>query len=162
MAFQFLPRLSHRPFLISIPLGLSLTLLPSNPLFSPFRNHQSIRCDYGSTVSSHNTWSSLDQSPKSSSWGRISQSTVRQISLGSVLGLCAGIGLRIFSRALVLTLGLAILAVQWSASKGYNIIPVHWLQRRFKSIDFERAVTENVPFKSSFGLTMALSAFAEF
>jgi uncharacterized membrane protein (Fun14 family) len=40
---------------------------------------------------------------------------MRQISLGSVLGLAAGLGLRIFSKALVFVLGVGIVLVEVSA-----------------------------------------------
>lgn len=52
--------------------------------------------------------------------------------------------------------------LQFAASKGYNLIPVHRLQKYVKSVDLQRALTDNVAFKSSFGLTMALAAVAQF
>lgn len=37
---------------------------------------------------------------------------MRQVSLGSVLGLLVGVGLRAFSRALVVLLGIGVVAVE--------------------------------------------------
>lgn len=52
--------------------------------------------------------------------------------------------------------------IQWAASKGYNILPLHRIQKYFKSVDVRRAVSEHRPFKMSFGTMMALAAFAQF
>lgn len=38
--------------------------------------------------------------------------TMRQVSLGSVLGLLVGVGLRAFSRVLVVLLGIGVVAVE--------------------------------------------------
>jgi uncharacterized membrane protein (Fun14 family) len=94
--------------------------------------------------------------------GILTASTMRQVSLGSVLGLVVGVGLRAFSRVLVVLFGMGIIAVEWAASKGYNILPVHRLQKYVKSVNLETAVSRHVPFKISFGATMALAAFAQF
>ena len=48
------------------------------------------------------------------------------------------------------------------AMKGYNIVPVNTLQRYVKGFDLQRATRENVPFKVSFGSTMAFAAFGSF
>ncbi|OJD15200.1 hypothetical protein AJ78_04531 [Emergomyces pasteurianus Ep9510] len=163
MATPFLTRLLHpaRPFLFAVPLGLSLSLaLP---------RRQPILCDFAGPFtttghSHHSNNSSLSETASSTSSRRsgFSERTARQISLGSVLGLLAGLGLRIFSRALVFALGLTILGVEWAASKGYNIVPTRWLQKHIKSVNVQRLMTEKVPFKVSFGTMMMLAAFAQF
>ncbi|PGH32343.1 hypothetical protein GX50_04880 [[Emmonsia] crescens] len=163
MAAPFLTRLltPARPFLFAVPLGLSLSLaLPQR---------KPILCDFAgpftTTAHSQHSHSSSPLSETAStlrSRSGISERTARQISLGSVLGLLAGLGLRIFSRALVFALGLTILGVEWAASKGYNIVPTHWLQKHVKSVNLRRLMTEKVPFKVSFGTMMMLSAFAQF
>ncbi|KAN0067344.1 hypothetical protein V8E54_014607 [Elaphomyces granulatus] len=84
---------------------------------------------------------------------------MRQISLGGVLGLATGLGLRVFSRALALVLGVGLVVVEWAASKGYNLLP---LQRYVKGVSLEQAMTENTLFKTSFGATMILAAFVQF
>ncbi|EEH23300.1 hypothetical protein PABG_05511 [Paracoccidioides brasiliensis Pb03] len=163
MSLPFLTRLlvPTRPILFAVPLGLAL----SSALFQ----RQPIHCDAPAP------FSAAGHSPSSSSssrWfqtaipvrsrGGISEKTAGQISLGSVLGLLAGIGLRIFSRALVFALGITILGIQWAASKGYNIVPTGWLKKHVKSVNVQRLLTENAPFKVSFGVMMLLSAFAQF
>lgn len=44
--------------------------------------------------------------------GILTASNMRQVSLGSVLGLVVGVGLRAFSRVLVVLLGMGIVAVE--------------------------------------------------
>jgi hypothetical protein len=57
---------------------------------------------------------------------------------------------------------MGIVLVEWAASKGYNILPVRTIQKYVKSVDVQKAVTQHMPFKMSFGATMALAAFAQF
>jgi hypothetical protein len=52
--------------------------------------------------------------------------------------------------------------MQWAASKGYNILPLHRIQKYVKNVDVRHAVSQHRPFKLSFGATMALAAFAQF
>jgi uncharacterized membrane protein (Fun14 family) len=87
---------------------------------------------------------------------------MKQISLGSVLGLVAGVGLRAFSRILVVVIGMGVVFIEWAASKGYNILPLHRIQKYVKNVDVRHAVSQHRPFKLSFGATMALAAFAQF
>jgi len=95
--------------------------------------------------------------------GRFLTATMmRQISLGGVLGLAAGLGLRVFSQALALVLGVGLVVVEWATSKGYNLLPVGRLQRYMKGVSLEQAMTENILFKTSFGATMILAAFVQF
>lgn len=55
-----------------------------------------------------------------------------------------------------------MVAIQWAASKGYILLPLNRLQRFVRGYDLEAALRRNVPFKTSFGATMALAAFAQF
>ncbi|KAJ5709069.1 hypothetical protein N7493_010403 [Penicillium malachiteum] len=87
---------------------------------------------------------------------------LRQVSLGSVLGLVAGVGLRAFSRVLVVVLGMGVVLIEWAASKGYNILPLERLQKYVKNVDVQRAMSSHRPFKISFGAMMALAAFGQF
>ncbi|EEH36907.1 hypothetical protein PAAG_07325 [Paracoccidioides lutzii Pb01] len=163
MSLPFLTRLlvPARPIIFALPLGLAL----SSALFQ----RQPIHCDapapfsaagHSQSSSSSSTWFQTANPVRSR--GGISEKTAGQISLGSVLGLLAGIGLRIFSRALVFALGITILGIQWAASKGYNIVPTDWLKKHVKSVNVQRLLTEKAPFKVSFGVMMLLSAFAQF
>ncbi|KAL2818451.1 hypothetical protein BDW59DRAFT_128567 [Aspergillus cavernicola] len=153
---------------VGIGLGLSFTLLPTSPFRALPMQFQYVAPD-NRAGADQTEWT---MSPQDPFWakqtkttrgnGILTASNMRQVSLGSVLGLVAGVGLRAFSRVLVVLLGMGLVAVEWAASKGYNILPVHRLQKYVKSVDLEKAVSRNMPFKVTFGVTMALAAFAEF
>jgi len=87
---------------------------------------------------------------------------VRQVSSGSIIGLCAGLAVSTFSTSLAMILGLLVVGVQWASSYGINVIPTDRLQKYFKNIDVRSAVQDNVAFKLSFGMTFALAAFLKF
>ncbi|KAL4981137.1 hypothetical protein BDW66DRAFT_146898 [Aspergillus desertorum] len=149
---------------IGLGLGLSLSLLR----FPPFRT-MPMRCDYAtsSVGSTGPGWIVPPQDPlkkrgAAGESGIMTASNMRQVSMGSVLGLVVGVGLRAFSRVLVVLFGMGIIAVEWAASKGYNILPTRQLQKYIKSVNLEKLMSRNVPFKVTFGATMALAAFAQF
>ncbi|KAL4817118.1 hypothetical protein BDW67DRAFT_184193 [Aspergillus spinulosporus] len=149
---------------IGLSLGLSFSLLHS----SPFRTVP-IRCDYAtpSIGSTGPGWTASHQDPlrkqrAAGESGIMTASNMRQVSMGSVLGLVAGVGLRAFSRVFVVLIGMGIILVEWAASKGYNILPTRQLQKYVKSVNLEKLLSRNVPFKVTFGATMALAAFAQF
>ncbi len=77
-------------------------------------------------------------------------------------GLVAGLGVSIFSKSLVLVIGLLIAGVQTAESYGIHLVPYNRLQGYVKGVDLRSAVQDNVAFKISFGLMFALSAFAGF
>ena len=52
--------------------------------------------------------------------------------------------------------------MQWAASKGYDILPLHRIQKYVKDVRLQRILSEHRPFKISFGAMMALAAFAQF
>lgn len=87
---------------------------------------------------------------------------IRQLSLGSVLGVAAGAAVSTFSRVLALLLGVGLVVVQYAASKGYNVIPVSRIQRYVKGINIRSAIEENPALKLSFGTTFALASMATF
>ncbi|OOQ85753.1 hypothetical protein PEBR_26043 [Penicillium brasilianum] len=160
---------------LGLGLGIGLSAATLHPL-SPFRAAP-IRCEY--SASNHRTdgpasaetgWAVHPNDPTLQKPGIATQAknalltpdNMRQISLGSVLGLVAGVGLRAFSRVLVVLLGMGLVLVEWAASKGYNILPLNRLQKYVKNTDLRRMVSENRPFKISFGAMMATAAFAQF
>ncbi|KAF7716741.1 Uncharacterized protein PECH_008668, partial [Penicillium ucsense] len=169
MAFAFF---SPPSTILRLGLGLGIglsaaTLYPQ----SPFRAAP-LRCDWPSS-------GSRPTAPEINFTGRSSSSTeagiatqaknalltpenMRQISLGSVLGLVAGVGLRAFSKVLVVVLGMGVVLVEWAASKGYNIVPLERVTGFIKNTNVRRMVNENRPFKISFGAMMAMAAFAQF
>lgn len=115
---SFLPLL-NRPLLttgLGLGLGLSLPLALHHPS-SPFRlSPTTIHCQFdqphSSPIATDQTWSVPSNSLRNIKYGNISPKTARQVSFGSVLGLGLGITLRIFSKALVLAVGLGVIAVQ--------------------------------------------------
>ncbi|GKZ17339.1 hypothetical protein AbraIFM66951_010765 [Aspergillus brasiliensis] len=159
-------------------VGLSLSLYPLSPFRAP-----PMQCQYTAPyyrpenqASPDSGWSMDAQDPllrkqgttrasnhtAAGSGGILTASNMRQVSLGSVLGLVVGVGLRAFSRVLVVLLGMGIVAVEWAAARGYNLLPVNTLQKYFKRVDLQKTVSHNIPFKISFGATMGLAAFAQF
>ncbi|KAJ5238909.1 hypothetical protein N7468_003528 [Penicillium chermesinum] len=156
---------------IGLGMGLGVSAAALSPL-SPFRASP-LRCDYGppQPQSSEPDW--LIKDPLVQKQGRsgiaaqakaafLTPENMKEISLGSVLGLVAGVGLRAFSRVLVVLLGMGVVLVEYAASKGYNIIPVERIQKYVKNADVRRALSRHRPFKASFGTMMALAAFAQF
>ncbi|KAH8702369.1 hypothetical protein BGW36DRAFT_115583 [Talaromyces proteolyticus] len=166
--------LSYRPLSYAAAFGTGIGLSLLHPA-SPFRSAP-LQCQYTSPyynphAPQESGWS-LNNSPAIEKQGRTSTTTrghgllnarsIRQISFGSVLGLATGLGLRVFSKALVFVLGVGIVLAEWAASKGYNIIPFKTVQKYARKINLQQATRENIPFKVSFGTTMAMAAFANF
>ncbi|KAF2731243.1 hypothetical protein EJ04DRAFT_514746 [Polyplosphaeria fusca] len=87
---------------------------------------------------------------------------VRQMSLGSVLGVLGGLGVSVFSKPLAVLIGLGIVVVQFIEARGIQVIPYSYFQRRFHSIDVQSLMLDNMAFKFSLGITFALATFAEF
>ncbi|KUJ19795.1 uncharacterized protein LY89DRAFT_641054 [Mollisia scopiformis] len=149
-----------RPQALGLGLGLSLTT------YHAVYRQQAIRLD--SSPSSSGSILSGDSYRKNAQVpvirnGGLNERAVRQISSGSIVGLCAGLVVSTFSRPLAIVLGLLIVGVQYASSQlGINIIPYNRLQRYVTSIDLRSAVQDNVAFKLSFGTTFALAAFMKF
>lgn len=122
------------PSTVRLGLGLSIGLSTAAALHlhpqSPFRAAP-MQCQYtpsffrsDSQTNPDNSWAVHANDPilqqqggttrSSTSTGFFSAQTMRQASLGSVLGLVAGVGLRAFSRVLVVVLGMGIVLVEVS------------------------------------------------
>jgi len=140
-----------RPFLVAF--GLSLPFLQPRPL---------TRLDTSPNFSTGYSHSQDAKTPLTKDGKALNPAAVKQISLGSILGLGAGLLLSAFSRSLTLVIGLGIVVWQYAARKGYNFIPVDRIQRYVQGVDLRSAINDNVAFKISFGLMFALSAFGEF
>lgn len=174
-----LPR--TRPVLIAF--GLSLPLFSPRPAITL----DSSPASAASFSSAPYTHSRDARTPLTKDGRTLNPAAVKQISLGSILGLGAGVLLSAFSKSLTLMLGLGIVVwqvcsdftlvvrdnvkdtrkltmtcEQYAARKGYNFIPVERLQVFVKGMDLRSAVNDNVAFKISFGLMFALAAFGEF
>ncbi|KZM19517.1 hypothetical protein ST47_g9341 [Ascochyta rabiei] len=151
----------RRGALLATPLILSSPLL-----FHSFRQTQSIRCDSADPLAKlgdlRNTYSRDAQTPIITQSGAPNTKAVRQISIGSILGVIGGLGISVFSKPLAILIGLGVVLLQFIESRGIHIIPYSYLQRRFKATNVRSLMQDNVAFKLSFGLTFALAAFAEF
>ncbi|CRL28673.1 FUN14 [Penicillium camemberti] len=163
---------THQPatlLRLGLGVGIGLSAATMHPL-SPFRAAP-MQCQYAVPQQSFNKDSNWAVNPAESvgqkqvrprRTGLLNAETMRQVSLGSVLGLVAGVGLRAFSKALVVILGMGVVFVEFAASKGYNILPINRIQKYVKRVDLRRAMSEKRPFKMSFGAMMAMAAFANF
>lgn len=117
--------LSRTSTVLGVGLGLSFTLHP----LSSFRASP-IQCQYSAPyyrtdvpAATETGWGVPSDDPvlakqgktrpsTSSGSGALTASNMRQVSLGSVLGLVAGVGLRAFSRALVVLIGMGVVFVE--------------------------------------------------
>ncbi|EXJ83709.1 hypothetical protein A1O1_07333 [Capronia coronata CBS 617.96] len=160
--------LLKRPILVAFGLSLSIPFLQPRPItrldtspYSP-QPSSSQAAPFSSSSSASYTHSRDAKTPLTKDGKTLNPAAVKQISLGAILGLGAGVLLSAFSRSLTLVLGLGIVVWQYAARKGYNFIPVDRLQRNVKNVNLRSAINDNVAFKISFGLMFALSAFGEF
>jgi hypothetical protein len=111
-----------RPYILGAGIGLSLLLpLRAAPLqcqyTAPYSNpHAPPESGWslaGSEAAAKQGRTSYAQERSSRpSTGLLNARCMRQISLGSVLGLATGLGLRVFSKALVFVLGVGIVVVE--------------------------------------------------
>ncbi|KAH8733138.1 hypothetical protein GQ44DRAFT_696970 [Phaeosphaeriaceae sp. PMI808] len=160
MAFP-LPGL-RRGLMIGTPLILSMPLLAHQ-----FRHRHPIRCDGPDPLSKITSdlakgYASDARTPIITESGAPNPRALRQVSMGSILGVFCGLGISVFSKPLAILIGLGIFVLQFVESRGIHIIPYSFLQRRFKQTNVRSLVKDNVAFKLSFGLTFVLAAFAEF
>lgn len=111
---------------LGLGVGIGLSAATMHPL-SPFRA-PAMRCDYAEPNPGYQhsvftkaspqtgkhaspTGQTQTQTQKTRN-GLLNAETMRQISLGSVLGLVAGVGLRAFSKALVVILGMGVVLIE--------------------------------------------------
>ncbi|KAH6684207.1 hypothetical protein B0J14DRAFT_6651 [Halenospora varia] len=147
-----------RPLLRPQALGLGLGLS-----FATYHhvNQRPLRLD-SSPILSTDSYRRNAQTPVLRRDGGLNPGAVRQISSGSIIGLCTGLLVSTFSRWLALLIGLMVVGVQWASSYGINVIPYNRLQKYVTSVDIRSAVQDNVAFKLSFGMTFAMAAFMKF
>ena len=103
----------RRGALLATPLILSTPLLVHN-----FRHAQTIRCDSADPLAKlgdlRNTYARDAQTPVITQSGAPNPKAVRQISMGSILGVLGGLGISVFSKPLAVLIGLGVLLVQVS------------------------------------------------
>ncbi|KAI9807312.1 MAG: hypothetical protein M1833_000055 [Piccolia ochrophora] len=157
MAFRILTPLRS-------PLALGLTVTTAFTAHSLLRPSPSrlLYCDTSPAVpKSSSGWTyTRDARTPVVRDGRLNPYSIRQISTGSILGLIGGVAVSVFSKPLALLIGLAVCAVQFAASRGYNIVPYKRIQKYTSGINVRSALEDNVAFKLSFGAVFALAAFA--
>lgn len=122
MAFPLLS-----PLRLGLGLGIGISAATLHPL-SPFRAAP-IQCQYatpygpGSQANAESGWAVGPNDPLLQKQGHssiaaqarasfLTPENMKQVSLGSVLGLVAGVGLRAFSRVLVVVIGMSVVLVE--------------------------------------------------
>lgn len=114
MAF-LLPGL-RRGLLLCTPLILSTPLLVHQ-----FRSAQRIRCDAPDPFSKitgdlTSNYTSEAQTPILTQSGSVNPRAIRQVSMGSILGVIGGLGISVFSKPLAILIGLGIFVLQVSCA----------------------------------------------
>ncbi|KAI0382661.1 hypothetical protein F5Y04DRAFT_41410 [Hypomontagnella monticulosa] len=87
---------------------------------------------------------------------------LKQLSSGSVTGFVSGVIISIFSRTLVLLLGLSVVILQVASRCGIDLVQQLKLKQRLGNSRILAALEKNPAFKLSFGLFFAMSAFMQF
>ncbi|KAF1998895.1 hypothetical protein P154DRAFT_523725 [Amniculicola lignicola CBS 123094] len=150
---------------ILFSMSMSIPMLLCTPLLTT-RYSQPIRCDASPNAYTNITSDLKSQlsgsSPIRTTTRRPHPAAVRQVSLGSILGVLGGLGVSVFSKPLAVLIGLGVVIVQVLESRGIHIIPYSYLGRRFQQTNVRSLLQDNPAFKFSFGITFALAAFAEF
>lgn len=116
--------LSRTSTVLGIGFGLSLTMHPLSPLRS---SASPMQCQYTApyyrteTPAAETGWgvpsddhllSKQGKTRPNTGTGLLTKNNMKQVSLGSVLGLVAGVGLRAFSRVLVVLIGMGVVFVE--------------------------------------------------
>jgi hypothetical protein len=102
----------RRGLMLSTPLILSTPLLAYS-----FRNAQRIRCDGPDPITKitndlTSNYTTEARTPVITQSGAMNPKAVRQISMGSILGVIGGLGISVFSKPLAVLIGLGIFALQ--------------------------------------------------
>ncbi|KAF1957268.1 hypothetical protein CC80DRAFT_491421 [Byssothecium circinans] len=147
-------------------LLLTTPLILSAPMMLAQTHRRPLLCEGPDPLSKitsdlKTTYAREAKTPVITTSGAPNTKAIRQISLGSALGVLAGLGVSVFSKPLAVLLGLGIVAVQLLERQGIHLVPYSYLQRRLKNTNVRSLVLDNVAFKVSFGATFALAAFAE-
>ncbi|KAI0013941.1 hypothetical protein F4779DRAFT_613223 [Xylariaceae sp. FL0662B] len=92
---------------------------------------------------------------------RLDPEMMKQLSSGSIAGFVSGLVISIFSRTLVLLLGLTIVVLQMASRYGIDIVRQLQVKQRVGNSRILTALEKNPAFKLSFGLFFAMSAFMQ-
>ncbi|KAL8419605.1 hypothetical protein RB594_002697 [Gaeumannomyces avenae] len=141
-----------------LPLAVGVSLGIGHHTFTSHR--RPLRYDAHHPPS--NIVSSAPRKEVDSDDGFINPEILSQISGGSFSGFLTGLFVSVFSRTLVLLLGISIVTFQIAARYGIDLVQQFHLEERARSSRILSALRHKTPFKLSFGVTFALSAFAHF
>ncbi|KAK6849001.1 hypothetical protein PG995_012834 [Apiospora arundinis] len=94
--------------------------------------------------------------------GGLDPDMLRQLSGGSVSGFLAGLLVSVFSKTLVLLLGIFVVIVQVAARYGVDLVDQLRVKQRVKNSRVLEALRKDPAFKLSFGFFFAASAFLRF
>ncbi|KAK8004323.1 heterokaryon incompatibility protein-domain-containing protein [Apiospora arundinis] len=94
--------------------------------------------------------------------GGLDPDMLRQLSGGSVSGFLAGLLVSVFSKTLVLLLGISVVIVQVAARYGVDLVDQLRVKQRVKNSRVLEALRKDPAFKLSFGFFFAASAFLRF
>lgn len=109
--------------------------------------------------------SRLNYSDKPSSGRRkdgLSPEVIKQLSGGSLSGFLTGLLVSVFSKTLVLLIGIGIVSIQVASHYGLDLVKYLKLKNRVESSKILTGLRYNPAFKIAFGVTFALSAFMSF
>jgi hypothetical protein len=112
----------RRGLMLSTPLILSTPLL-----LQSYRNYQPIRCDGPDALSRitndlTRNYASEARTPVITESGAANPRAVRQVSMGSILGVFCGLGISVFSKPLAILIGLGIFVLQVSFSCQFLVV----------------------------------------
>jgi hypothetical protein len=104
----------RRGFMLSTPIILATPLL-----LQSYRNYQPIRCDAPNALSRMTNdltrnYASEARTPVITESGTANPRAIRQVSMGSILGVFCGLGISVFSKPLAILIGLGIFVLQVS------------------------------------------------
>lgn len=110
-------------------LMLSTPLILSTPLLLQYRQSQRIRCDSADPISKikndlMGNYASEARTPVITESGAANPQAIRQISMGSILGVLGGLGISVFSKPLAILIGLGIVVLQVRDERGWK--EVYW------------------------------------
>ncbi|KAI1866042.1 uncharacterized protein JN550_008020 [Neoarthrinium moseri] len=93
---------------------------------------------------------------------RLNPEIIKQLSGGSITGFLTGMVISIFSKTLVLLLGVSVVVIQIAARYGIDVTKQLKIEERIGNSRVLAALERDPAFKLSFGFFFAMSAFMRF
>jgi hypothetical protein len=120
---------------------LSTPIILSTPLLMQYRYSQPIRCDGPDPITKitndlTRNYASEAKTPVILESGAGNPKAIRQVSMGSILGVFCGLGISVFSKPLAILIGLGIFVLQVShvRDEGDEIVDLNWRSICFSDI----------------------------